>query len=136
LLLADVARLFRPLSSIFILSRADELVGHEWHLETDEDKVRIKVSGDLKEKIDSARNDKSKRAVLINSIYFAAVMQCIVHIKREGTDSFGRWAQVIEQKCHNMNLSIDTHDEYLLTEKLMQQPFKLIDAYVFSGGEE
>lgn len=127
---------FRPLSSVFVLVRDDALTGHEWLIAAGEDKVQIKVSNHLKDKIDVARNSKAHRAVLINSIYFSAVMQCVSFIKRDGVDNYGRWAKIIEQKCHNSNLSLEDHDEYLITERLMKAPFQLVDAYVFVSGDE
>lgn len=126
---------FRPLSSVFVLVRDDALAGHEWQIATGEDKVQIKVSGALKEKIDAARNNPAHRAVLMNSIYFSAVMQCIALIRRDA-DVDGRWAKVIAQKCHNENLMIEDHDEYLIAERLMKSPFQLVDEYVFKGGDE
>jgi hypothetical protein len=127
---------FRPLSSVFELVRDDALSGHEWQITAGEDKVQIKVSNHLKDRIDVARNSKARRAVLINSIYFSAVMQCVSFIKRDGVDNYGRWAKIIEQKCHNANLPIDSTDEYLITERLMKAPFQLVDAYVFVSGDE
>jgi hypothetical protein len=128
---------FKPLSSIFAIVKDDNIVGHEWHVRTGPDKVHILVSAEMKELIDKARNNKSHRAVLMNSIYFAAVMHCLGLLKHSGEDhpEETRWGRVISQKCHNEGISIGVHDDYLIAERLMKSPFRLVDAYVFQGAE-
>ncbi|RWI04341.1 hypothetical protein [Mesorhizobium sp.] len=124
---------FRPLSSVFVLIGDDSIVGHEWQVRTTDDKVWILVSLELKELIDKARNNKANRAVLMNSIYFSAVMHCISILRAGSEDNDSRWAKVMRQKCHNEGINIEDHDDYLITEKLMRSPFQLIEAYVFQG---
>ena len=127
---------FRPLSSVFVLVKDEAIVGHEWQVRPTDDKVQILVSPELKERIDEARNIKSHRAVLMNSIYFAAVMQCITVLRSKDKEAGEtRWGKVIIQKCHNSGINIEEHDEYLITERLMKSPFQLVEAYVFQGGE-
>jgi hypothetical protein len=128
---------FRPLSSVFVLVKDDAIAGHEWQVRATDDKVHIAVSPELKEKIDAARNNKANRAVLMNSIYFAAVMQCISQLKNGKDDADGtRWGKVILQKCHNDGINVEDHEEYLIAERLMKSPFQLVDAYVFQGGDQ
>lgn len=123
---------FRPVSSVFVLVSDESLTGHEWQVKLSFDKVHIAVSPDLKATIDSARNTRKNQAILINSIYFAAVMQCITCLKRENSDfETYKWAKVIEQKCHALGLDIANQDEYALTQKLMRNPLALLDSYVF-----
>jgi len=127
---------FKPLSSIFALEKDDNIIGHEWQIRTRDDKVHILVSAELKALIDEARNDKANRAVLMNSIYFSAVMQCLSLLKHGDVDvEHTRWGRIISQKCHNEGINLAEHDEYLIAERLMKSPFKLIDAYVFKGSE-
>jgi len=127
---------FRPLSSVFVLIGDDSIVGHEWQVRTTDEKVQILVSLELKELIDKARNNKAHRAVLMNSIYFAAVMHCISMLKAGSEDNDSRWAKVMRQKCHNEGINIEEHDDYLIAEKLMRSPFQLIEAYVFQGVDQ
>lgn len=124
---------FRPLSSVFVIRKDDNISGHEWQVQFTDDKVHILVSADLKEKIDVARNNKAHRAILMNSIYFSAVMLCVIFLKKgeEALDS--RWGKVISQKCHNTGINLQEHDEYLIAERLMKSPFQLVDAYVFKS---
>lgn len=124
---------FRPITSAFVLVKNENLTGAEWRVDTTGDKVAIQVSDQLKVRIDAARNTNSNRAVLLNSIYFAAVMHCIALLQQPDPPD-NRWAKVFEQKAHNAGIDLATHDAYLAAERLLQMPFRLIDTYLF--GEE
>jgi hypothetical protein len=124
---------FRPLSSVFVMRKDEKLLGHEWQVNPTDDKVEILLSPELKETIDLARNNKGHKAVLMNSIYFSAVMHCIILLKQDGESNDTRWGKVIIQKCHNESINLEDHAEYMITEKLMKNPFQLVDAYVFQG---
>lgn len=129
---------FKSLSSIFDLVQGENVTEHEWQLDFSGDKVKIIVSPQLKEKIDIARNSSKNRAVLVNSIYFSAVMQCLSELKSEDApdDAECKWARVFRQKCFNLGLDIKLHDEYMLAQKLMKYPFALIDTYLFGDSNE
>lgn len=126
--------LFKPITSVFDLVVKDDLADGLWTMGFEENHIQIQVSSKMKEAIDAARNDHKKRVVLVNSIYFAAVMQAIQKLKEPG-DNFAnrKWAEVIYRQAHNKGLNLDTVDAYLIAEHLMQQPIKLLDAYVFKG---
>lgn len=126
--------LFKPITSVFDLVKKDDLVDGIWTVGFEENHIQIEVSPKMKEAIDAARNDHKKRIVLLNSIYFAAVMQAVQKLK-DPNESFDgkKWAEVIRRQAHNKGLNLDSHDAYLITEHLMQQPIRLLDAYVFKG---
>jgi hypothetical protein len=127
---------FKPLSSVFALVQDDTLVGHVWQVQTTEDKVHIRLSPELKQVVDQARNNKAHRAVLMNSIYFGAVMHCIAQLKHgEGEFQDSRWAKVIVHRCHNEGIEIAEHDEYMVAQRLMKAPARLLQAYVFQGAD-
>ena len=73
--------LFRPITSIFQLVVKESISGAEWQLNCSDDYVQIALSAQMKAKIDAARNSSRNRAILVNSIYFAAVMQCIQYLR-------------------------------------------------------
>jgi len=130
--------LFKPVTSVFELVKKEGQTEGLWSVSFDEDHVQIEVSPKLKESIDNARNDKSKRVVLVNSIYFAAVMQAIQKLKDEETRATyedKKWAQIIIAQAHNKGCDLNAHDAYLIAERLMQQPIKLLETYVLKGGE-
>ena len=129
--------LFKPITSVFDLVKKDDLVDGIWTVGFEENHIQIEVSPKMKESIDAARNDHKKRIVLLNSIYFAAVMQAVQKLK-DPNESFDgkKWAEVIRRQAHNKGLNLDSHDAYLITEHLMQQPIMLLDAYVFKGASQ
>lgn len=130
--------LFKPVSSVFELVKKEGQSDGLWAVSFDEDHVQIEVSPRLKESIDNARNNKESRVVLTNSILFAAVMQAIQKLKDEESRANyddKKWAQVIIKQAHNKGLDLMGHDAYYVAEVLMQQPVKLLEAYVFKRGE-
>jgi hypothetical protein len=127
--------LFKPISSIVQLVKQDTLSGFEWRLSFEEDKVQIMLSAEAKEAIDQARNSKRNQAVLINSLYFAAIMEAVQKLKEEDTFDERRWAQVLRQQCHNAAIDIEAHDAYLIAQRLLKTPLELANRYVFREDE-
>jgi hypothetical protein len=127
---------FRPITSIFELVLDQNILGSEWRVRFNQSKVSIALGAAMKETVDLARSSSRNKAVLINSIYFAAVMQCIRNL-RDGPDYDDyRWAQIIRQQCHNMGIDLAAEDEYLVAERLMRFPLGLLAAYVFGDARE
>ena len=127
---------FKPISSVFNLVRNENLPVGEWRVEAGQDKVQIAVHPDLKEHIDIARNDNKNRAILLNSIYLGAVMQCISYLKKsDGSYDEFRWANIFRVRCNEMSLDLDRHDESYIAQQLMKVPFRLIDGYFFERSE-
>lgn len=129
--------LFKPLTSVYDLVKNDKLSGGSWELNFEQDHVQIQVSPDMKESIDNARNSTANRAILINSLLFASVMQSIEKLKLgEGNYDEYKWAKIITQSAHNNSIDIYNHDSYLTAEKLMKHPLTILDNYVFKKGAE
>lgn len=128
---------FKPISSAFVMVANDNLAEHEWRVDASNDKVRIEVSLGLKEQIDVARNSARNKAVLLNSIYFGAVVQCVAHLKQKDNEyeSF-RWANIFRQKLYDMNIDLEQHDEVVVAQQLMKYPFALVETYCFEGANE
>jgi hypothetical protein len=119
---------------VFDLVKKDELDDGMWTVGFEENHIQIEVSPKMKESIDAARNDHNKRIVLLNSIYFAAVMQAVQKLKDPNESFEGKkWAEVIRRQAHNKGVTLDKHDAYYIAELLMQQPIMLLNAYVFKG---
>ncbi len=124
--------LFKPISSILQLVKSDALSGFEWKVGLEQSKVQILLSAEAKQAVDQARNSRRNRAVLINSIYFAAIMEAIQKLKEEdGTYGHLRWAQIIKQQCHNAAIDIIAHDPYVIAQRLLKSPLALVNQYVF-----
>jgi hypothetical protein len=129
--------LFKPISSIVQIVKSDSLSGFEWKVDLEDSKIRILLSAEAKQAVDQARNSRRNRAVLINSIYFAAVMEAIQKLKdEESTYSHLRWAKVITQQCHNAAINIVSNDSYIITQQLLNSPLALLNQYVFQEGEQ
>ena len=125
--------MFKPVTSVFDLVKKEGLDGL-WMVGFEEDHVQIEVSPKIKESIDEARNDQKKRVVLVNSIYFAAVMQAVQKLKDHDESYEGKkWAEIIRRQAHNKGINLDGHDAYVIAEQLMQQPMRLLDTYVLKG---
>lgn len=129
--------LFRPITSIFQLVVKDSIVGSEWQLDCSGDYVRIALSPKMKQKIDIARKSlpARNRSILINSIYFAAVMQCVRNLSESQYNDL-RWAQIFREQCHNHGMALESHAEYMIAETLLKFPLSLLDTYVFEGTSE
>lgn len=126
--------LLKPITSVFDLVKKDEQSDGVWTIGFDDEHIQIEVSPKMKESIDDARNSKKNRVVLINSIYFASVMQAIQKLQDSDTRNTYRdkkWARAILGQAHNKGLDIDGNDAYLIAERLMQHPMKLLDTYIF-----
>lgn len=85
---------FKPISSCFFLAPNENIASNEWQIDASEDRVRIMVSPALKDRITHARNSKEKRAILLNSIYFGAVVQCLSILKAADEVSDQRWVRI------------------------------------------
>ena len=126
--------LFRPITSVFDLVKKDGLADGAWTVSFEQDHIQIEVNPKMKESIDEARNDQKKRVVLKNSIYFAAVMQAVQKLKDPEENFEGKkWAEVIRKQAHNSNLDLNSHDAYLIAERLMQHPLLQLESCVLKG---
>jgi hypothetical protein len=125
--------LFKPLSSVFELVKNEGLIGGDWRVGVDQDNVQIEVSTEMKESIDNARNSKISRTVLINSLYFTAVVHALQSLKDGGDFGEFKWARVMQRQLHNQGLELDATDAYVLAQKLMKHPLSILRTNVFQG---
>lgn len=129
--------LFKPVTSVFKLVAVENLSGGEWIVWCEDDHVQIQVSTQMKESIDNARNNKSSQVILLNSLYFSAVVQALQKLKDDKEDyEEKRWAQVIQGQLNNNGWDIGSHDAYVLAQRLMKYPLSMLDTYVFKGGDQ
>ncbi len=122
---------FKPISSCFYLAPNENVPSNEWQIDASEDRVRITVSPSLKERIANARNSKENRAILLNSIYFGAVSQCLSILKNNEDIGDQRWARIFRQRLADQHLDLDQHPETWLAQQLMRHPFAIVDRYFF-----
>jgi hypothetical protein len=128
--------LFKPVTSVFDLVKNPEFSDGEWRINLDEDHIQIVISTTMKESIDNARNNTSLKVVLLNSIYFSAAVHAIQRLKEFGGDyEEKKWGRVIFRQIHNNGLDLINTDAYILAQKLMKYPLKVLNAYVLKGAE-
>jgi hypothetical protein len=128
--------LFRPISSILQIVKSTSLSGFEWKVSLEQNKIQIQLSAEAKEAVDRARNSRRNRAVLINSIYFAAIMEAVQKLKDDHEIySHWRWAQIVTQQCHNAAIDLTSHDSYVIAQLLLKAPLALLNQYAFQESE-
>ena len=127
--------LFKPVTSVFDLVKNPEYSEGEWRINLDDDHIQIAVSAAMKESIDNARNNTTMKVILLNSIYFSAAVHAIQRLKEGGDDyEEKKWSRVFYRQIHNNGLDL-TSDAYILAQKLMKHPLKVLNAYVLKGAE-
>lgn len=128
--------LFKPVTSVFDLVKNTEFSEGEWRIYLDDDHIQIVVSTAMKESIDNARNNTSMKVILLNSIYFSAAVHAIQRLKELGSDhEEKKWGRVFYRQIHNNGLDLVGTDAYILAQKLMKYPLKVLNAYVLKGAE-
>ncbi|PMG28018.1 hypothetical protein BCU94_18485 [Shewanella sp. 10N.286.52.C2] len=124
---------FKPLASIFSLIQSNNRSDNEFRVELDHDDITIAVSPTTKQMIDIARNNPSHLAVLMNSLYFSALVEAINQIQ-QAVDEYenNKWASVLSRKIHNTeNIDIDTDPAYVIAQELFKMPMLQLKNYVF-----
>lgn len=127
--------LFRPISSVFELVKNESLATGEWRVSLEQDNVQIQVNPLLKENIDNSRSGTICKSVLINSLFFSAVVHAIQQLKESGDFEELKWARVMERQIHNHHIELATTDAYVIAQKLMKHPLSVLNTYVFSKVE-
>jgi len=128
---------FKPLSSIFSLVQNNNRSDNEWRVDLDSDDIIISVSPSTKHMIDIVRNNKSHLAVLMNSLYFSALVQAISELKQEGEEyESKKWASVLTRKIHNTeNIDLERDPSYVIAQELLKLPMLQLKNYVFKEKE-
>lgn len=126
--------IFKPVTSVFDLVKNKDLEDGEWTLGYEEDHVQIEVSPGMKEKLDDARNVGKNRTILLNSLYFPAVMQTISKLQQAGAEFEGKkWAQVIQQQAQNLGRDFQHEDAHVLAQQLMRLPLLRLKEVLLEG---
>jgi hypothetical protein len=126
---------FEPVESIITLTTDAKMTGYEWIVGLDEDQIEIRVSLDLSEALQTARNNKQHTLVLINSIYFSA-LQTAVEFLRSEPDKDTKWANVIRQKCLMKSIpNVDQEEPHIIAQRLLDHPIEKLAKAVFRAEE-
>ena len=124
---------FKPITSLFDFVHRDNQPDGEWSIDFDSDHIQIVLSKKTKETIDNARVSNFKnKVILMNSIYFSAVMQAVLKIQHpDKAYEDKKWAKVFEKNAHNKNCNLESDDAYVVAQMLLQHPLKRMNEYVF-----
>ena len=124
---------FKPITSLFDFVHRDNQPDGEWSIDFDSDHIQIVLSKKTKETIDNARASNFKnKVILMNSIYFSAVMQAVLKIQHpDKAYEDKKWAKVFEKNAHNKNCNLENDDAYMVAQTLLQHPLKRMSEYVF-----
>lgn len=126
--------LFKPVTSVFDLVKSDQLSDGEWRINLEEEHIQIIINSSMKESIDAARNNTNMRYILLNSIYFSAAVHAIQRLKEFGSDyEEKKWGRVFFRQIHNNGFDLEGTDAYLLAQKLMKYPLRVLNAYILAG---
>lgn len=125
--------LFRPISSVFDLVKNEALTAGEWRVALEQDNVQIQVSTAMKESIDNSRSSTACKAILINSLYFSAVVHAVQRLKESSDYEEFKWGRVMTHQIHNSHIDLKTTDSYVVAQKLMKHPLSVLNAHVFSS---
>lgn len=123
---------FKPVTSIFNLVKDNNRSNSEWLVSFDDDYVVISVSPEIKMLIDQVRVQKKHQAVLLNSIYFSALVEAINSIKYYENEYSGyKWAKVLTKAIHNKDDCSLNDQSYFIAQKLLKGPISKLSQYVF-----
>ncbi|MFM1848442.1 MAG: hypothetical protein RL417_1916 [Pseudomonadota bacterium] len=127
---------FRSLVSLIELVKKDSLPVGTWAADFEDDFIKIQLSPADKEAIDLARNKPANRLVLLNSIYFAVVMQGLQRLKDDlGDYEHYKWAKSFQGRLAMKDLKLESEDSCKLAQLLMENPLKHL-TNVFAGSEK
>ena len=127
---------FKPLTSIFSLVKNESLSYGEWKIDAENDYIGIEINPKMKDKIDIARSGRSNQMILINSLYYAAVVQVIENLKNDDTSySDYRWAQVIAKKMADCGVTIEDQSTKIAST-ILDFPLRMLSEFVFAEGIE
>ncbi len=119
----------KPFESIFSLAALDELGLGEIAVDTDSDKITIKVHSQTKESIEGIRNTSSGRNIILNAVYLPAVMQVLNEIAVDRNRCEARqWFRIFEAKSAAVGISLEQPDFLRDAQRLLGFPFLKVEA--------
>lgn len=129
---------FQPIANIFLMVIDQTVNDSEWVISL-EDKIKIHLSEKTKNQIDQARNNRKKKLILLNSLYFSVINYAIDKLVTEGIENLDQslWARVLNSKLTNLfGNDYNQMPVYVLSSKLLNNPLgKLIDMWSTENGD-
>lgn len=123
-----------PWETIFSLAKSDEVPVGQFMVQTDEDKIRILAASSTFTFINQLRNNSEWKPVLLNSVYFPAVME-VLSALREPDQSLKekRWYRTFSSKCESLGINPENGEILKDAQKLLNSPFSRLEKSKLTG---
>jgi hypothetical protein len=124
--------IFTSISSLFQWSTNDELEDGLWKMVVTPSKIKIQINQKQRNLLINSSNSKEGRAVLLNSIFFPALIQLINYAIAGDYDENDVWFRVIEVKLSSMNKVIGPNSDPIeLAQSLLKKPLSNLNQTIF-----
>lgn len=112
-----------PMESIFRLSRDDGLPEGKFGVALDQEFISIRAPVKLLSTIDAMRGSALAKPVVLNSVYFPAVVAVLDAVKADaGSYAEKRWFRVIMAKAEFTQMDLETGDSLDQAQDLLKLP--------------
>jgi hypothetical protein len=113
---------FQTVMSLFDWKIDEDIIDGAWRLEPSDDVVFILLNKNQRDLLGQLENSERGQNILLNSIFFAAVVQLIQQIL-DDEDNETLWARTIQTKFNAMGIFISKKDDPIeLAQKLLKYP--------------
>jgi hypothetical protein len=124
--------IFTSITSLFQWSTNDELEDGLWKMVVTPSKIKIQINQKQRYLLINSSNSKEGRAVLLNSIFFPALIQLINYAIAGDYDENDVWFRVIEVKLNSMNKVIGPNSDPIeLAQSLFKKPLSNLNQTIF-----
>ena len=123
-----------PWETIFTLAKSDEVPVGQFMVQTDEDKIKILAASSTYTFIHQLRNNSQGKPVLLNCVYFPAVME-VLSVLREPDQSIKekRWYRTFSSKCEHLGINPENGEILKDAQKLFDSPFSRLEKSQLTG---
>jgi hypothetical protein len=121
-----------PMESIFRLAKGEEdQTPGSFAVSQDQEYISIVASGDLFPIIHALRESKVGRPIVLNSVYFPALMSVLESFKSDDNNfAEKRWHRVISAKAEFMGLDLSAGVSLDQAQELLKQPAGRLEKFV------
>lgn len=118
----------RPFESIFLLAPDDRKKPGEIGVDAEESKITIYVHPHTKSSIEDIRGPTEGRAVLLNAVYFPAIVEILSRLQDdEGQYQDKTWFRIFTAKCDAAGVDYQAGSAFENAQKLLNFPFQRIE---------
>jgi len=111
---------FKPLESVFEIVKAEDLEEGDWELDAESDKLALRVSPKIHELESNLKSTEKGQSILLNSIYYAAVVEAIQILKEDDMNT--KWAKVFKAKISPLGIDMKRASAYKVANILLNKP--------------